>query len=123
MPQGTKLGPITFQIIVNDGVCNSNTSCWKYVDDLTFAENRLCKNDSKLQVDLDDFLEWSETNQLKLNPAKCQAIQTCEWMFLYVLVEVTLELELGVSRSESYIFESSRPRPYWGWGWSLSLWK
>ena len=30
-----------------------------------------------MQADLDDFLEWSETNQLKLNPAKCQAIQIC----------------------------------------------
>ena len=77
VPQGTKLGPITFQIVINDAACNSNTSCWKYVDDLTFAENRLCKEDSKMQADLDDFLEWSETNQLKLNPAKCQAIQMC----------------------------------------------
>ena len=77
VPQGTKLGPITFQIIINDAACNSNTSCWKYVDDLTFAENRLCEDDSKMQADLDEFLEWSETNQLKLNPAKCQAIQIC----------------------------------------------
>ena len=77
VPQGTKLGPITFQIVINDAACNSNTSCWKYVDDLTFAENRLCKEDSKMQADLDDFLEWSETNQLKLNPTKCQAIQIC----------------------------------------------
>ena len=30
-----------------------------------------------MQADLDDFLEWSETNQLKLNPTKCQAIQIC----------------------------------------------
>ena len=44
---------------------------------MTFAENCLCEDDSKMQTDLDDFLECSETNQLKLNPAKCQAIQIC----------------------------------------------
>ena len=60
VPQGTELGPITFQIVINDAACNSNTSCWNYVDDLAFAENPLCKEDSKMQADLDDFLEWSE---------------------------------------------------------------
>ena len=50
---------------------------WKYVDDLTFAENRLSSELSNLQGDLDDFLDWSVTNQLKLNPTKCQALQIC----------------------------------------------
>ena len=77
VPQGTKLGSITFQIIINDAACISNTSCWYCIDDLTFGENRPCKNDSKMQVDLDDFLEWSKTNQLKLNPTKCHAIPIC----------------------------------------------
>ena len=27
VPQGTKLGPVTFQIVINDAACNSNTSC------------------------------------------------------------------------------------------------
>ena len=39
------------------------------------AENRLSSELSNLQGDLDDFLEWSVTNQLKLNPTKCQALQ------------------------------------------------
>ena len=50
---------------------------WKYVDDLTFAENRLSSELSNLQGDLDDFLDWSVTNQLQLNPTKCQALQIC----------------------------------------------
>jgi hypothetical protein len=32
---------------------------------------------SNLQADLNDFLVWSVTNQLKLNPTKCQAMQIC----------------------------------------------
>ena len=50
VPQGTKLGPITFQIIINDPACNSNTSCWKYVDDLTFAETVSVKMTAKCRL-------------------------------------------------------------------------
>ncbi|XP_072037647.1 uncharacterized protein [Amphiura filiformis] len=57
------------------GDCRSHY--WKYVDDLTFAENRSSSVTSNLQTDLDDFLKWSVDNQLKLNPAKCQAMQIC----------------------------------------------
>lgn len=45
------------------------------VDDLTFAENRNPKVKGNLQTDLDNFKDWSETNCLKLNPSKCQALQ------------------------------------------------
>ena len=47
------------------------------MDDLKFAENWLSSELSNLQGDLDDFLNWSVTNQLKLNPTKCQALQIC----------------------------------------------
>ena len=40
VPQGTKLGPVGFQIVINDAVQGSKSQYWKYVDDLTFAENR-----------------------------------------------------------------------------------
>ena len=75
VPQGTKLGSIIFQIVINDAAQDCSSHYWKYVDDLTFAENRYSNVKSNLQRDLDDFLEWSIRNQLKLNPDKCQAIQ------------------------------------------------
>ena len=78
VPQGTKLGPIGFQILINDAAQNSTSSCWKYVDDLTFAENvNGSQPSSFLQSDLDQFTEWSKGNLLKLNPSKCQALQVC----------------------------------------------
>ena len=77
VPQGTKLGPIAFQAVINDAAVGGTAHYWKYVDDLTFAENRLSSELSNLQGDLDDFLDWSVTNQLKLNPTKCQALQIC----------------------------------------------
>ena len=39
VPQGTKLGPIGFQILINDAAADAEPEYWKYVDDLTFAEN------------------------------------------------------------------------------------
>ena len=79
LPQGTKLGPIGFQVVINDAAhdLGEKIKCWKYVDDLTFAENRSCFQPSGLQVVLDEFTEWTNTNKLSLNPSKCQAIQTC----------------------------------------------
>ena len=79
LPQGTKLGPIGFQVIINDAVQNNSgpISCWTYVDDLTIAENRTHPDSSQLQVILDSFSQWAENNSLSLYPAKCQALQIC----------------------------------------------
>jgi hypothetical protein len=77
VPQGTKLGPIGFQVLIIDAAVNAKSSYWKYVDDLTFAENRSVKSMGNLQDDLNNFKNWSETNCMKLNPAKCQALQVC----------------------------------------------
>ena len=77
VPQGTKLGPMAFQAVINDAAVGGTAHYWKYVDDLTFAENRLSNELSNLRGDLDDFLDWSVTNQLGLNPTKCQALQIC----------------------------------------------
>ena len=77
VPQGTKIGPITFQAVINDAARGSHSLYWKYVDDLTLAENRNQKESSNLQADLDDFLLLSNNNQLKLNPDKCHAMQIC----------------------------------------------
>lgn len=39
VPQGTKLGPLTFQAVINDAAVGWSSHYWKYVDDLTFANN------------------------------------------------------------------------------------
>ena len=79
LPQGTKVGPLGFQAIINDAatVLPPNTRCWKYVDDLTLAENRTHRTSSKLQEVLDEFSQWTTDNKLCLNPTKCQALQIC----------------------------------------------
>ena len=52
VPQGTKLGSIAFQAVINDVAVGGTAHYWKYVDDLTFAENRLSSELSNLQGDL-----------------------------------------------------------------------
>lgn len=75
VPQGTKFGPLGFQVIINDAADNAKSKCLKYVDDLTFVENRNFREKGHLQNDLDEFKDWSENNCLTLNPTKCQALQ------------------------------------------------
>ena len=52
VPQGTKLGLIGFQVVINNAAqdLGDKITCWKYVDDLTFAENCSFPQPSGMQV-------------------------------------------------------------------------
>ena len=67
VPQGTKLGHIGFQILINDAAADAEFEYWKYVDDLTFAENKTGSKQVHLQDDLHEFSKWSSSNGLNLN--------------------------------------------------------
>ena len=69
LPQGTKMGPLGFQVIINDAASDAHTNVWKYVDDLTLASNVSNLAKSTLQEDLDNFVDWSKNNNLTLNPS------------------------------------------------------
>ena len=74
VPQGTKLGPILFIIMINDFELTSpNTNHWKYVDDVTMSET-VNRNEliSTLQSDLDAIETWTKNNNMKLNGIKCK---------------------------------------------------
>ena len=87
IPQGTKLGPVLFSVMVNDLV-----STWpkrvKYVDDLTILEitTRNSRSPTYLNCIVDDIQRFSHRNNMRLNPAKCKAMtidfldyNSCTW--------------------------------------------
>ena len=56
LPQGTKLCPILFIIMINDLRVNTlNTKMWKFVDDVTSSENLTSNSPSTSYTTLDDI--------------------------------------------------------------------
>ena len=75
VPQGTKLGPILFVIMINDlKTASPRSSNWKYVDDVTISEIVPTREVSILQNELNVIGDWTSTNNMKLNPKKCKEI-------------------------------------------------
>ena len=73
VPQGTKLGPILFLIMINDlKLASPRYSHWKYVDDITISEFAEARGVSILQSELDNISTWAATNNMVLNPQKVQ---------------------------------------------------
>ena len=76
VPQGTKLGPWLFILMIND-LKTPGTDCWKYIDDTTISEV-ICKGSmSSIQHSVDVVQNWSITNKLQLNDSKCKEIRFC----------------------------------------------
>lgn len=73
VPQGTKLGPILFLVLINDA---SAGSCrrWKYVDDLTLGEIVKHGEQTNMQNHLDDLSDWCKNNNVKPNSSKCHTM-------------------------------------------------
>ena len=77
VPQGTRLGPIVFSAVINDACQNSSDQIhyWKYVDDLSLVETRLVHEQSSLQETVNTLVQWSQNNNMSLNPTKCTTME------------------------------------------------
>ena len=73
VPQGTKLGPVLFLVMINDlELRSTNMNHWKYVDDITLSESLSINEISTLQLELDAIQSWAVQNDMKLNGKKCK---------------------------------------------------
>ena len=85
VPQGTKLGPILFLLMLNDLGLSTQLGCnhWKYVDDITLSDTLLRGQSSCLQSDLDRIHQWAVDNNMRLNPSKCKIMLMCFFFFFF----------------------------------------
>ena len=74
VPQGTKLGPWLFLIMIN-GLSVANTNFWKYVDDTTLAECVEKNGTSSMQSCVDEFVTKSRADDFQLNESKCKGFR------------------------------------------------
>ena len=74
VPQGTKLGPWLFLIMIND-LSVADTILWKYVDDTTLVESVSKNETSYMQLRVDELVRQSEADGFQLNESKCKELR------------------------------------------------
>ena len=80
VPQGPKLGPWLFLVLINDlnlaaSSDHNSPRIWKYVDDTTTSEVVAKGSDSNAQQIVDRVSQWSSDNRMKLNGDKCKELR------------------------------------------------
>ena len=82
VPQGSVLGPLLFNIYLNDLFFILTTYVCNFADDTTpFVCDFELKNVlDKLECNADLAVSWFETNYMKLNPDKCHWFKDLLWI-------------------------------------------
>ena len=103
VPQGSHLGPILFNVFVNDlpgSLLYSRP--FMYADDLKFCRVIKSPGDTLLlQADLDRIVEWCCLNEMALNSSKCCVVQFCRGgaviPFQYHVNNIVLQVKCEIS--------------------------
>ena len=104
IPQGTKLGPVLFAVMVNDLVQSWGARI-KFVDDLTVLEVVPRNSPSLLNVVVDDIDAFAVNNNMHLNSGKCKSMTAFRAQSR--LVDPILNRSLHLSSSVSIFLRTS----------------
>ena len=77
VPQGSILGPVLFNIFINDIFCFISKGClYNYADDntLTYSDNSIENLTKVMEEESEILIKWFSDNQMQANPDKFQAI-------------------------------------------------
>ena len=78
VPQGTRLGPWLFLVMINDlKLPGESFSMRKFADDTTVSEVVPISGESSLQEAVNHISSWSHNNLFQLNPTKCKELVVC----------------------------------------------
>ncbi|CAM4697246.1 unnamed protein product [Lepidochelys kempii] len=73
VPQGSVLGPILFNLFITDRGTKSGSVLIKFADDTKLGGIANTEKDRDvLQKELDDLVNWSNSNRMKFNSEKCK---------------------------------------------------
>lgn len=76
VPQGSVLGPLLFNIFINDLSQNVNSPVLHFADDTKLFRKISGTEDAAiLQTDLDSALKWATENRMEFNTSKCKAMR------------------------------------------------
>jgi hypothetical protein len=99
VPQGSVLGPVLFNIYVNDLPSRLNSECLFFADDLKiWCELSSVGDSTKLQNDLDTIAAWADEMKLPINTTKSQLISIgkTETINQYTLNDISIPREKSV---------------------------
>uniref|UniRef100_A0A8C3HAP4 Reverse transcriptase domain-containing protein n=1 Tax=Chrysemys picta bellii TaxID=8478 RepID=A0A8C3HAP4_CHRPI len=75
VPQGSVLGPILFNLFITDLGTECRSVLIKFADDTKLGGIANSEKDQDiLQGDLDDLVNWSNSNRMKFNSEKCKVM-------------------------------------------------